>query len=264
MADLVGEFEKPRYVAYHADICAHGASRQTGCSKCLDVCPAGAIQADGDKVAYDPYICGGCGGCASVCPTGAAEYALAGGDGLANRLRALLTAYEAADGRAIAGPATVLFHDERWALIQISMLARFGDGLPAHVLPLAVHEVTQISFDLLAAAFAWGAGAVRLAVPPQRRDEIAGLAAQIGLVGSILDGLGHGETLRIGVITEDDPDALGAALRATQPKTAPEAGGFLPMGGKRSVAWLASAIFRRKRRRWSSSWRSHPARPSAR
>ena len=39
LADLVGEFEKPRYVNYDAAICAHGRSRKTGCTRCLDVCP---------------------------------------------------------------------------------------------------------------------------------------------------------------------------------------------------------------------------------
>ncbi|MGI9434398.1 MAG: indolepyruvate ferredoxin oxidoreductase subunit alpha, partial [Geminicoccaceae bacterium] len=79
LTDLVGEFEKPIYVDFHADLCAHSRSRQTGCTRCLDVCPVSAIQPDGDVVAIDPYLCGGCGGCNSVCPTGAASYAYPSG-----------------------------------------------------------------------------------------------------------------------------------------------------------------------------------------
>ena len=213
LSDMVGEFEKPRYVVYDAAICAHGASKKTGCSKCLDICPAGAIQPDGDKVAFDPFICGGCGGCASVCPTGAASYALAGGDGLIMRLRTLLGAYIDAGGPAIAGAPALVIHDGSWGADQISFMARFGDGLPANVLPLAVNEVTQVSFDLLAAAFAYGAAAVRLMLPPSRRDEAGGLASQIGLIEATLSGLGYGEG-RVGVIDEEDPDAIAAALRA--------------------------------------------------
>ena len=56
LADMVGEFEKPRYVAYDAALCAHSRSTLTGCTRCLDVCPASAIRPDGDVVAIDPYL----------------------------------------------------------------------------------------------------------------------------------------------------------------------------------------------------------------
>src|SRR3546814_868700 len=38
-ADLVGEFDKPRYIEFSADLCAHSRSRITGCTRCLDLCP---------------------------------------------------------------------------------------------------------------------------------------------------------------------------------------------------------------------------------
>src|SRR5262245_12660472 len=74
--DLIGNFDKPRYVDFHADLCAHARSYITGCTRCLDLCPAGAIAPAGDHVAIDAHICAGCGQCAAVCPTGAASYAL--------------------------------------------------------------------------------------------------------------------------------------------------------------------------------------------
>jgi ferredoxin len=70
--DLVGTFDKPRYIALSADLCAHSRSRIVGCHRCLDLCPAGAIAPDGDHVAIDAGICAGCGQCAAACPTGAA------------------------------------------------------------------------------------------------------------------------------------------------------------------------------------------------
>ena len=85
--DLVGSFDKPRYVAYSADLCAHSRSKIVGCTRCLDLCPTGAITPAGDHVAIDAYICAGCGQCAAVCPTGAAAYALPPADALMRKLR---------------------------------------------------------------------------------------------------------------------------------------------------------------------------------
>src|SRR5690606_4829036 len=35
-AGLVGEFDKPRYIDFSADLCAHSRSNITGCTRCLD------------------------------------------------------------------------------------------------------------------------------------------------------------------------------------------------------------------------------------
>src|SRR5690606_28980554 len=72
--ELVGTFDKPRYVKFTEHLCAHSRSQKTGCTRCLDLCPTGAIVPDGDHVKIDEHICAGCGACASVCPTGAASY----------------------------------------------------------------------------------------------------------------------------------------------------------------------------------------------
>jgi len=74
--DLVGTFDKPRYISFSEHLCAHSRSQIIGCTRCLDLCPAGAIAPAGDHVALDPNICAGCGQCAAACPTGAAVYAL--------------------------------------------------------------------------------------------------------------------------------------------------------------------------------------------
>ncbi len=44
MAELLGEFEKPRFFEYRDELCAHGARGQTGCSRCLEACATGAIR----------------------------------------------------------------------------------------------------------------------------------------------------------------------------------------------------------------------------
>ncbi|MHA1108562.1 MAG: DUF362 domain-containing protein [Alphaproteobacteria bacterium] len=132
-ADLVGEFDKPIYVNFFENLCAHSRSEVTGCTRCIDVCAASAITADGDHVAIDSHICAGCGSCSSVCPTGAASYAMPSGEVVFQRLRTLLGTFREAGG---ADPV-LLVHDVGFGAEMIGMMARFGSGLPARVLPAA-------------------------------------------------------------------------------------------------------------------------------
>src|SRR6185312_10312666 len=207
--DLTGEFEKPRYVVFREDLCAHARSGIVGCHRCLDLCPTGAITPNGDHVAIDAKICAGCGQCAAACPTGAAAYALPPADTLLRKVRVLLTTYREAGGEH----PIVLLHDEAHGTELIDALARHGDGLPAHVLPLAVNEVTQVGLEAVAAAFAYGAGGVRFLLRAKPRHDVTGLRNTIALAEPILTGLGFG-TDRVATIESDDPDALGEALRA--------------------------------------------------
>jgi ferredoxin len=74
--DLVGTFDKPKYINFTAELCAHSRSKITGSHRCLDLCPTGAITPDGDHVNINAEVCAGCGQCATAYPTGAATYAL--------------------------------------------------------------------------------------------------------------------------------------------------------------------------------------------
>jgi ferredoxin len=234
--DLVGTFEKPRFITFTESLCAHSRSRIVGCNRCLDLCPTGAIAPAGDHVAIDAQVCAGCGQCAAVCPTGAAAYALLPADVLMRKLRTLLTVYRDAGGEH----AQVLLHDDAHGGPLIDALARHGDGLPANALPLAVNEVTQVGLEAIAAAFAYGASGVRFLLRARPRHDAGGLARTIALAEPILQGLGFGSG-RVGTIETDDPDALGAALRAVPAlPAAPHPAGFVPSGAKRSV--LRSAL----------------------
>jgi ferredoxin len=234
--DLIGAFDKPRYVAFDPLLCAHSRSQIVGCTRCLDLCPTGAIAPAGDHVTIDAHVCAGCGQCAAACPTGAASYAVPTPDALMRKLRAMLVAYREAGGER----AVVLVHDDPHGTPLIDTLARFGDGLPAHVLPLAVNEVSQIGLESIAAAFAFGASAVRLLLRARPRHDITGLMQTIALGELILGGLGFGAD-RVATIETDDPDVLDGALRAipAMPATSRPAS-FLPMGPKRGV--LRSAL----------------------
>src|SRR6266403_5701163 len=205
--DLVGSFDKPRYVTFTAELCAHSRSNIVGCRRCLDLCPTSAIAPAGNFVAIDEKICAGCGQCAAACPTGAASYGLPPAEALMRKLRTMLMVYREAGGES----SILLFHDEDHGGPLIDALARHGDGLPANVLPVAVNEVTQIGLEVIAAAFAYGAAAVRVMLRAKPRHDLAGLRNTIALAEPILAGLGFsGE--RIATIETDDPFALAEKL----------------------------------------------------
>ncbi|QJP16843.1 4Fe-4S dicluster domain-containing protein [Starkeya sp. ORNL1] len=239
--DLIGTFEKPRYITFDASLCAHSRSQIVGCTRCLDLCPAGAIAPAGDHVAIDPNSCAGCGQCAAACPTGAASYAVPPEDALMRKLRALLLTYREAGGEQ----AILLFHDEPHGAPLIDALARFGDGLPANVLPVAVNEITQVGLESIAAAMAYGAAATRFLLRARPRHDLSGLTRTIALADSILTGLGFGGS-RIATIETDDPDVLIATLRAIpELPIAPRPASFRPVGAKRGVLRVAMGELQR-------------------
>ena len=233
--DLVGSFDKPRYITFDPGLCAHSRSRIVGCHRCLDLCPTSAIAPNGDHVVIDAAICAGCGQCAAACPTGAASYALPPADALLHKLRTLLAVYREAGGVS----PVLLLHAEEHGGALIDALARHGDGLPAHVLPIAINEVTQIGLESIAAAFAYGTVGVRLLLRGKARHDLAGLYQTIALADAILAGVGL-EGDRIATIETDDPFALGDALRAmTLGAAVARPAQFEPLGGRRDLLRLA-------------------------
>ena len=248
--ELVGTFDKPRFVNFEQGLCAHSRNKKTGCTRCLDLCPTGAITPSGvlpegtapgadprsaarDWVHVSNEICAGCGACAAVCPTGAITYALPPADAVARRMRALLAGFAAPGGR----DPILLIHDDAHGEALIDALARHGDGLPARVLPLRVNEVSQLDLSLLAGAFAWGAAGVRLLMPARRGHGTEGVFRNLDYLAAALGGLGlAAETPRALAIETDDPFTLGEALLAAKPLRAtwtPDA--FLPQGTPREV-----------------------------
>ncbi|WP_101068626.1 4Fe-4S binding protein [Roseovarius salinarum] len=227
-SQLVGTFEKPLYVATEPMICAHSRAGQTGCTRCLDLCPTGAIAPDGDHVTVDQMICAGCGACAAVCPSGAISYDAPPPATLFQRIHTLASAYREAGGEA----PRLLVCDRAFGTELISLAARFGRGLPADVIPLEVDALSGFGHaEMLAALGSGFADVTLLLAPTTERDA---LDREVPLAAAIA---GEG---RIATLEVNDPDALCDALYGAGDPPAPCPEPALPMGSRRQVARLAA------------------------
>lgn len=208
--EMTGDFEKPRFYNYNPDICAHGDSGLTGCTRCLDACPTGAIRSLGDLVEVDAYLCQGAGTCTSVCPTGAMTYAYPGPRDQIFRLKVMLQAYR--DGGGDSAPLLV-FHDEESGFDRLRELA---PRLPAQALPVRVAEIGSVGMDQWFSALAYGAGGIALvdtdAVPATVRDS---MQAQLSYARPLLEAMGYPGDRLLWLGPRDDADAVSAATDTT-------------------------------------------------
>lgn len=223
---LVGIFEKPLYVRREPLLCAHSRAEQTGCTRCLDLCPTGAIQPGGDHVTVDPMICAGCGACSAVCPSGAITYDAPPVELTMRRVQTLAKAYLDAGGTA----PRLLVHDAHGAEM-IRLSARHGRGLPADVIPLELPVTGVFGHAEMVAALAAGFASVSI-LPGPAADRTA-LEAQIVLARAI-----GGET-GITLLDLDDPDALSERLFGETPP-APLATPVRPVGTRRQITRQAA------------------------
>ena len=233
--EMIGAFEKPIYIDYNADLCAHSRNSLTGCSRCLDVCPAGAIISAGDTVAIDPAICGGCGYCGAVCPSGAAQTNLPAADSFGQQIANLIDHYLEAGGKT----PRLLLADASHGAGMIDMIARFGPGLPADMLPMTMHSTGRVGHDMLVGAIAQGYGQVIILTNPNKADETPQIARQVEMARALMTGVGADDESRFVLIDEIDPDLVAARLRASRPGNKVKPAPFSPLGSPRGITRLA-------------------------
>lgn len=226
-AQMTGTFEKPFYIRFEAALCAHSRAEQTGCTRCLDLCPTSAIRPNGEAVEIDPLVCAGCGACAAVCPSGAASADDPPVQHLFNRMRQMASTYRQAGG----GAPRLLVHDDHGAEM-IRLAARFGRGLPADVIPMEIPSLAVFGHTEQLAALAVGFGGVSILAGP--RTEREALERQIELAGAI-----SGSPERIAMLDIADPDALSEALYGSA-RHESSVEPILPLGGRREVTRLAA------------------------
>ncbi|MGL5391028.1 MAG: 4Fe-4S binding protein [Shewanella sp.] len=193
--ELVGQFDKPRYVKINADLCAHDRNGINGCNRCLNFCPADAISSVAKKIEIDPYLCHGAGSCTSACPTGAISYDLPTPQALHGYLSKIISRFIEQTQTA----PVILFHDNA------AGIAAIDDNLAGDILPVALEEITVASIDHWLSALALGARQILLlntdATPPTLNQMLKG---ELALANSILDEMGQPQ--RISII---DPSMLG-------------------------------------------------------
>lgn len=230
LPDMIGEFEKPRFFNYNPDICAHGASGLTGCTRCIDVCPAGAIISIDDEVAVDPYRCQGAGACATACPTGAMRYAYPSAADHLAKLAALFKTYRSSKGEM----PVILYHDAEAGRERARTLYR---SLPENVIPIEIAELGSVGMDTWLAALAYGAGRVALLPTASTPEQvIAEVKSQITYSEAILKGMGYAANAIVW-LDGDDAAALAALAGSEQPIGSPAA--FSPFDDKRTNLRLA-------------------------
>ncbi len=224
-SQMVGTFEKPLYVRMEPSLCAHSRAEKPACSNCLNVCPTGAIQSAGEHVAIDPMICAGCGSCSAVCPSGAISFEAPSADDTFRRINTLASAYRAAGGK----DATLLVHDDHGGQM-IGLSARYGRGLPAHVIPMQVSALSGFGHAEMLGALAAGFARVELLVGPTTERDALDPQLELALAIS-------GE--KIAIIDIADPDLLSDHLFEQEQGTT-IADPVLPMGTRRQIARLSA------------------------
>jgi len=232
LPEMVGEFEKPKFFHYNPDICAHGASGQKGCTRCLDACPTLAITSVGDKITVDPHLCQGGGSCATACPTGAITYAYPPVQELHDAVRRVLKTYREAGGKHPG----LLFHDHESGR---QVVARIASRIPERIIPFEIEELGSVGMDAWLAALAYGADRVVLfATPTVAPSVIRELRAQLDYATAILEGMGYARE-RLQLIPIDDETGVLEALNTKPQKAEFVAANFAALSEKRTTLRLA-------------------------
>ena len=226
-SQLVGTFEKPLYVRFEESLCAHSRAQKTGCTRCLDSCPTGAIAPAGDHVEIDAMVCAGCGACSAICPSAAITFDNPPLEHLFQRIATLARAYSAAGGSS----PRLLVHTAGHGSEMISLAARFGRGLPANCIPLELESVSGFGHAELLGSIGAGFAGVDILISPSTERGV--LESEI----RIADAMGAAGRLRI--VDPAEPDELSDALYAHSVPDAIESP-ILPLGSRRSIARLSA------------------------
>ncbi|MEE2762685.1 MAG: 4Fe-4S binding protein [Pseudomonadota bacterium] len=225
--DRVGEFEKTVYFHLETSLCAHSRANQTGCTRCLDVCPTEAIFSAGDSIQIDSDICAGCGSCAAVCPTSAVTMNETPFEAITKAAEVMAKVYR----EQIHESPRLVFHTLGAGGDAIGHLARYGSGLADDLIPLGLEHVDRIGHAELLAAL--GAGYAEVLILADNDTDREAVGAEVELTRAMVAGAHHSPT-RVRIISADELGAEGDnAGRVSEP--------VLLVGGRRDITRVTVA-----------------------
>lgn len=216
LPNFVGDFEKPKYFDYKADICAHSRSELNGCNKCLDICATNAISHAGEGVMIDPHLCQGCGHCATVCPSGAMTYAYPAPATAIDSTRQMLRGKDVAVTGLLIYSINENQNDTDTDTESGQSLETLGDHLPDSVVAVTVEEVGSLGMDFWSAMVASGIRKIVVmgqtlsadlfsgtadTVPSDIDPGVVAIQKQADILNRILSGIGFPDDV-VDVITE--------------------------------------------------------------
>ena len=180
LKELTGTFEKPKFFDFDPQICAHSRSGVTGCTRCIEACPADAITSIAESIEINPYLCQGGGVCASVCPTGAVRYVYPNVIDSLQTIGTLLNSYHEAEG---SNPVIAFIPATDTSVLE---------NRPANLLPVVVEELASVGMEIWLTTLAYGANRVLLIDDGSLAASVSGFVnSQLETAGTILRGLGY-------------------------------------------------------------------------
>jgi ferredoxin len=177
IAKPISGIKKVGDLFHQSALCAHGARGLTGCTRCLDACPAGAISSAGATIQIDPEICRQKGLCATVCPTDALKPSRPDSTELLASLRKTLST-------SLEGTPAVIFHDAGCAPALLQTL-------PREALSFSIDSIEAIGMDACLATLALGASHVVVLAGDDVTPAVFDiLQVQMSHITKILEGMG--------------------------------------------------------------------------
>lgn len=227
LPEMLGEFEKPKFFEYNADICAHGNSGLEACHNCIDACPADAITSLKDLIKVNPYLCQGGGTCATVCPTGAIQYVYPRLQDTLEKLRVMIKAYYEAGGEH----ASIAFYaEEEYSLYEQAELDNY--------IPVQLEEIGSAGMDVWLSAFAYGAREVVLLTHENTATEInKALDTQLNYAHALISGMGYDTACLTKLLVKHNTKS--APANKNDSFNVVTAGTFMALNDKRSAIRMA-------------------------
>jgi ferredoxin len=218
-------------LAFHPAVCGIGANGRSGCTRCINACPEGAIVAAGNSISVDPARCRGSALCASACPTADLSLdALSILDEVRSHLNPL-------DFHTALHPC-LIFHCER---LPPDELEAFLEPRRGYATAMKVSSLPAIGAEVSLAALAFGASQVIVLVGGDTTDAVAlALEDQASFASSILESLGLGRS-RVRVIRSSRNDRDAGETRYAEHRSEmliPHAR-FSPLASKRLLLFQA-------------------------